>query len=100
MPALRKKSDALTATLLAHVDAIIEEKPGSLSVITPRDGKDRAAQLSLRVHADPARLLALLQERGVFADFRRPDVVRVAPAPLYCSFEDVWRFAQVLRETA
>ena len=100
MPALRKKSDALTATLLAHVDAIIQEKPGSLSVITPRDPKDRGAQLSLRVHTDPTRLLAMLQERGVFADFRRPDVVRVAPAPLYCSFEDVWRFAQILKETA
>lgn len=100
MPALRKKSDALTAMLLAHVDAIIASKPGALSVITPRDPKDRAAQLSLRVHTDPTRLLALLQERGVFADFRRPDVVRVAPAPLYCSFEDVHRFAQVLKETA
>lgn len=100
MPALRKKSDALTAMLLAHVDDIARFKPGALTVITPRDPHERAAQLSLRIHADPARLLALLLERGVFADFRRPDVVRVAPAPLYCSFEDVWRFAQVLRETA
>lgn len=100
MPALRSKSEALTAMLLAHVDEIAFAKPGSLTVITPRAPADRGAQLSLRVGSEPTRLLALLQERGVFADVRRPDVVRVAPAPLYCSFEDVWRFAQILRETA
>jgi kynureninase len=100
MPALRSKSEALTATMLAHVDEIVRVKPGALTVITPRDPSARGAQLSLRVHADPARLLQTLQQRGVFADCRRPDVVRIAPVPLYCSFEDVWRFAQVLRETA
>lgn len=100
MPALRAKSVELTAYLQAHLDEIVREKPGALSIITPRDPSARGAQVSLRVHSDPTRLLALLQERGVFADFRRPDVIRVAPVPLYCSFEDVWRFAQVLRETA
>jgi len=94
MPALRKKSDALTAYLLEIVDTI----PG-LTVITPRAPRDRGAQLSLRTKGDAQKFLALLQERDVYADFRRPDVVRVAPAPLYNSFEDVWRFGQILRDS-
>jgi kynureninase len=100
MPALRKKSEKLTGYLLSLVDEIITERPGSLSVITPRDPQARGAQLSLRRRGDPEGFLKLLGERGVFADFRRPDVIRVAPAPLYCSFEDCWRFAQILKETA
>lgn len=100
MPALRKKSEKLTGYLLALVDEIIEQKPGLLEVITPRDLTARGAQLSLRRRGDPEAFLKLLGERGVFADFRRPDVIRVAPAPLYCSFEDCWRFAQILKETA
>lgn len=100
MPALRKKSEALTAWLLALVDDIVKDKPGALSVITPRDPAARGAQLSLRRRGDPESFLKLLAERGVFADFRRPDVIRVAPAPLYCSFEDCWRFAAILRDTA
>jgi kynureninase len=93
MPALRKKSDALTAYLLEIVDTI-----PTLSVITPRDPAARGAQLSLRTRGDPQRFLALLQERDVYADFRRPDVIRVAPAPLYNSFEDVWRFGEILKQ--
>lgn len=100
MPALRKKSEALTGYLLALVDDIVKDKPGALTVITPRDPQGRGAQLSLRRRGDPEGFLKLLGERGVFADFRRPDVIRVAPAPLYCSYEDCWRFAQILRETA
>ena len=43
---------------------------------------------------------AALLKRGVICDWREPDVIRLAPVPLYNTFEDVWRFAQVLRETA
>jgi kynureninase len=100
MEALRRKSEALTAWLLALLDDLEAEKPGAIRVITPRDPAARGAQLSLRRRGDPEGFLKLLAERGVFADFRRPDVIRVAPAPLYCSFEDCWRFARILRETA
>jgi kynureninase len=47
---------------------------------------------------DAAKLLTKLHERGVSADVRRPDVVRVAPAPLYTRFVDVVRFADILRD--
>jgi kynureninase len=104
MPALRAKSEALTGALLAIVDDIVAKKGEVLTVITPRDANARGAQLSLLMNAARApagaeKFLALLEERGVRADFRRPDVIRVAPAPLYCSFEDVVRFGQILEET-
>jgi kynureninase len=54
--------------------------------------------LSLRVREGAEALHAELSRRAVYCDFRRPDVVRVAPVPLYNSFEDTWRFAQIVRE--
>ena len=100
MSAVRHKSEKLTSYLLALVVEIVDEKPGALTVITPREVASRGAQLSLRRRGDPEGFLAVLAERGVVADFRKPDVIRVAPAPLYCSFEDAWRFASILWETA
>ena len=99
LPALRKKSEALTGLLLEIVDEIIKVRGPVLNVITPRDVSARGAQLSLRMTGDAEKFLKLLEERGVRADFRRPDVIRVAPAPLYCSFDDVVRFGEILRDT-
>jgi kynureninase len=98
MHRLRHKSEALTGFLLEIVDAIADAYDGALRVITPRDPAARGAQLSLRMTGDAERFLRLLEERGVRADFRRPDVIRVAPAPLYNSFADVAAFGLILRD--
>lgn len=90
---LRNKSIALTGFL----ERLLVEVPG-VFVITPRDPAQRGAQLSLRVRVEPEKLARLLHERGVVVDFRRPDVIRAAPAPLYCRFDDVVRFVDVLKE--
>lgn len=96
MPALRAKSEKLTAYLLA----LIEELPeGSIEVITPGDPARRGCQLSLRATRNAKVLQEELEKAGVVGDFRPPDVVRIAPVPLYNTFEDVWRFAEVLRAT-
>ncbi|MDP2340107.1 MAG: kynureninase [Deltaproteobacteria bacterium] len=95
MPRIREKSLALTGFLERLVDDV-----KGVSIITPRDPSARGAQLSLRVPADrldAAKLTTLLHEQGVCVDFRRPDVVRAAPAPLYCRFVDVVRFVDILR---
>lgn len=93
MPALRAKTVALTEYLLALVDAMPRNE---FEVITPREPADRGAQISLRALGDGRALFARLQAAGVICDFREPDAIRIAPAPLYCSFEDVWQFAQIL----
>lgn len=95
MPALRRKSVALTGHLEAALDALGGD---AVQIITPREPTQRGCQLSLRVRKNAASLQAALETAGVVGDFRPPDVVRVAPVPLYNTFEEVVRFAHVLRE--
>jgi kynureninase len=92
MDRLREKSLKLTAYLQYLLDAA----PGSHEVITPRDPAQRGCQLSILAHDRPKEMQRTLQESGVVCDFREPNVIRVAPVPLYNSFQDVWRFAQLL----
>jgi kynureninase len=93
MAKLRAKSEALTGYLEYLLDRL---PPGRFAVITPREPKQRGAQLSILVHDKPRELLAALEKAGVVCDFREPNVIRVAPVPLYNSFEEVWRFGQIL----
>lgn len=93
MPALRAKSIAMTDYLLGLIDTI---PTGRFTVITPRDPAARGGQLSIQASRDPRELFEELQRAGVICDFRKPDVIRIAAAPLYNSYEDLWRFADVL----
>jgi kynureninase len=93
MPALREKALALTDFALEIIDAA---GPARFEIITPREHASRGAQLSVRALDDAPALHKRLTDAGVVCDFRRPDVVRVAFAPLYNSFEDVARFAAIL----
>jgi len=95
MSALRKKSLLLTAYLQFLIDEISPER---FEVITSRTPEARGCQLSILTHSHPETLLKSLKDGCVVCDFRRPDVIRVAPVPLYNSFHDVWRFAQVLKK--
>ena len=92
--ALRAKSIELTGYLEALIDGLVPDA----EILTPRDPAARGAQLSLRV-TDAPRRLAMLEAAGVIADFREPDIIRVAPVPLYNTFHDAWRAAHVLAGT-
>jgi kynureninase len=96
MTALRKRSEKLTEYLEALLDEITTTRP--LTVITPRDPQRRGAQLSLRVGRIRAADLArrLRHEHGVVTDAREPDIIRLAPVPLYSTFHDCWRVADAL----
>jgi kynureninase len=91
---LRAKSLQLTGYLEKLLEGISSE---ALEVITPRDPDQRGCQLSILAHRDPEGLHERLQAAGVICDFRRPNVIRIAPVPLYNSFEDCFRFAEVLK---
>ncbi len=93
MPALIEKSRKLTGYLQSLIDEIADER---INIITPRDPNQRGCQLSIRV--SDRGLHERIIARSVFADWREPDVIRVAPAPLYNSFADVYRFAEILRD--
>lgn len=93
MEPLREKSRKLTG----YLDFLLG-RAGSdrFTVITPRDPDARGCQLSILAHQNPKELHNELEAAGVKADFREPNVIRAAPAPLYNSFHDVWRFAQIM----
>ncbi|HET6629703.1 MAG TPA: kynureninase [Woeseiaceae bacterium] len=98
MAALREKSVRLTGYLERLLRRYFEGRIGS---ITPPDA--RGCQLSLVVTdtaLDARALFSRLVELNVFADWREPNVIRVAPAPLYNSFEDVFEFVERLRQAA
>jgi len=82
---------------LLTAEELVGSKP-PYTIITPRDPVARGAQLSLRLEPDLLdTVLECLEEDGVVIDERKPDVIRVAPAPLYNSFIDVYQFCRVFR---
>jgi kynureninase len=95
MTALREKSLRLTAYLEFIIDEI-NRKGARFQIITPRDPAQRGAQLSLLTGADGRQLFDRLTQSGVIADWREPNVIRLAPVPMYVSFEDVWRFGEIV----
>ncbi len=95
MKALIEKRDKIVAYLefiLKEVDAVVES---TFEIITP---KDRGCQLSVLLHGEGKSLFNYLMENGVVIDWREPNVIRLAPAPFYCSYEDMYRFGQILRK--
>jgi kynureninase len=94
MAALREKSVKLTGYLEW---LIAKELAGKIEVLTPREPEQRGAQLSLVVKGATRDVEARLHGEGVVVDFREPNVIRVAPAPLYNSFRDVWELVKTLR---
>jgi kynureninase len=95
LTALRQKATRLTG----YLEFLVDQHPSAgLELLTPRDPAQRGCQLSYRVRGGGAGVLEALRRRGVVADLRQPDVIRLAPVPLYTSFADVRRAAGALIE--
>lgn len=96
---LRSRSLLLTAYAEHLLHEIQDRTPGAFEIITPADPRERGAQLSLLIREDLMDAVsAAMEEGGIVCDKRKPGVVRVAPAPLYNSFSDVWQFMQVFEQ--
>lgn len=96
MEALREKSLKLSDTLLAWLD---ERLPDAVDIITPRDEQQRGCQLSLRLkNGNGRKVFEALERDGVICDWREPDVIRIAPVPLYNRFEDLYHFVARLEK--
>ena len=93
MDALRGKSIRLTSYLQFLLNQNASKR---FTVITPKSPHERGCQLSILAHEDPKKLHNELIAADVKCDFREPNVIRVAPTPLYNTFHEVWRFAQLL----
>ena len=91
MERLRAKSVLLTG----YLEFLLSQKASpKFSIITPREKERRGAQISIRIPHSGRHLCERLIKEGVFGDWREPDTFRVAPIPLYNSFQDVYRFVQ------
>jgi kynureninase len=97
IPALRKKSILLTG-FLAFLLNSIPDNENHFTVITPTDPKQRGCQLSLLMTKNGKKVFDKITKAGVIADWREPNVIRVAPVPLYNSFEDVFQFAEIFKD--
>ncbi|UCD45058.1 MAG: kynureninase [Candidatus Bathyarchaeota archaeon] len=93
---IRKKSVKITAYLMYLVDRLLADPPYRFSVCTPREPERRGGHVGV-VHEDAWRVNEALKARGVVPDFRPPNIIRLAPVPLYVSYKDVWDVAQHLK---
>jgi len=97
MAVLRRKSEQLTGYLEALIRGL--NLPASqLEIITPADPAQRGCQLSLLVHQRGRDLFEYLTAQGIVGDWREPNVIRLAPVPLYNSFADVQRVGDALAQ--
>jgi kynureninase len=94
MAALRKKAISLTGYLEYLVNTLGDDV---INIVTPADPEQRGSQLSIQVKSANKKLFDKITEDGVIADWREPDVIRVAPVPMYNSFEDVYSFYTILK---
>jgi kynureninase len=72
-----------------------EEK---FTILTPRDAEQHGCQVSLAVHKNAKQIFDKLLPLGIFADWREPDVIRIAPVPLYNSFSDIFEFGETFQK--
>lgn len=100
MDALTEKSRKLTSYLEEIIEDISERKSHicAFEIITPKEQDRRGAQLSILCHGKGKELFDSMTKQGVIADWREPNVIRIAPVPMYNSFEDVYRFGQYLEK--
>jgi len=95
---LREKSVTLTSFLEEVIHYVAQTCNVDIEVITPKESERRGCQLSLLTHGRGKDIFNFLQENGVFADWREPNVIRIAPVPLYNSYEDAFLFGDILRK--
>jgi len=87
--ALRERSLRLTSYLIRLVDELLSGEPYSFRIVTPREDGRRGGHVAIARGSDAFKIKEALVRRGVVPDFRPPDIIRIAPSPLYSRFHDV-----------
>lgn len=99
MDKLIAKRNLITSYLEFILHDIDEAIDGTeFEIITPSNPEERASQLSVYLHGQARELFDYLMQNGVITDWREPNVIRLAPVPFYCSFEDMYEFGQILKQ--
>ncbi len=97
MDALIEKRNTIVSYLEFVLNEVANSIDGNFEIITPSNPSERGTQLSVFLHGYGKKIFHYLMEHGVYLDWREPNVIRLAPVPLYCSFEDVYRFGEILK---
>lgn len=98
MEKLIKKRNQITAYLEFILQEIDKEVDSTFEIITPANQNERACQLSVFLHGEGRSLFDYLMKNGVITDWREPNVIRLAPVPLYTSYADMYNFGQILKQ--
>jgi kynureninase len=96
MSLIRSKSEKLTG----YLEFLLNTISNKVEIVTPADATQRGSQLSLVMNKNGKDVFNQLGLQGVICDWREPDVIRVAPVPLYNSFIEVYRFYEILKSLA
>jgi kynureninase len=98
MERLVKKSRKLTRYLFFILDDINKEKQQKVTeVITPKGDNEHGCQVSILMLERGKEVFNELTNQGVICDWREPNVIRIAPVPLYNTYEDVWQFGNIIK---
>lgn len=95
---LREKSEKLTNFLAQVIHEVNQEINAEIEIITPQNTAERGCQLSLVFKKNGKKVFEGLQNQNIIADWREPDVIRLAPVPLYNSFVDIMKFGEILKQ--
>ena len=98
MEKISAKRNQITAYLEFIVKQVAEETQSRLEIITPENPSERGSQLSVILHGQGRDLFNYLMENGVVVDWREPAVIRLAPVPLYSTYEEMYDFGQILAD--
>jgi len=93
---IREKSLKITGYLMYLIDEMLGKAPYNYSIATPREPERRGGHVGV-AHQEGWRINQALITRGVIPDFRPPNIMRLAPIPLYVSYHDVWKVVQHLK---
>lgn len=98
MEKLHTKRQLLSDYLLFVIDDINAQCTNkTMEVLTPRTAADKGCQVSILMKKDGRKIFDELMQQGVIVDWREPNVIRVAPVPLYNTFEDIWKFGSIVQ---
>jgi kynureninase len=96
--AVREKSLKLTSYLIYLIDKLLSKNPYDFSIGTPREHERRGGHVAVE-HTEGMRISEALRAKGVVSDFRSPNVIRIAPIPLYNTYHEVWKIVRHLKTT-
>jgi len=95
---IRAKSTNLTTYFIFLADQILAKNPYNFYIGTSHDPDKRGGHIALKRDTEIRKINEALKSRGIISDFRPPNIIRLAPAPLYNTFEEVWKVVQTLKE--